>query len=105
VNASTTVDNPATLDLTIESRIDEPAGTARVSLRNWNTGEFEPVDTFPVGDTDDVHVTSGIDATNYVNTSGGGGGEIDLQLRHVVFVPFLAFTFESFVDHVEIAVE
>jgi len=91
VNASTTVDSPATLDLTIESRIDEPAGTARVSLRNWNTGEFEPVDTFPVG------------ATNYVNTSGGG--EIDLQLRHVVFVPFLAFTFESFVDHVEIAVE
>jgi len=103
VNASTTVDSPATLDLTIESRIDEPAGTARVSLRNWNTGEFEPVDTFPVGDTDDVHVIADIDATNYVNTSGGG--EIDLQLRHVVFVPFLAFTFESFIDHVEIAVE
>jgi len=103
VNAATTVDNPATLDLTIESRIDQPAGTARVSLRNWATGEFEQVDTFPLGDSDDVHVTAGIDATNYVNTSGGG--QIDVEIRHIVFVPFLAFTFESFIDHVEMTLE
>lgn len=25
-----------------------------------------------------------------------------LEIKHIVFVPFLAFTFESFMDHVQI---
>jgi len=32
-------------------------------------------------------------------------GDIELSIKHLVFVPFLAFTFESFVDQVEIVVE
>jgi len=100
--------DPALLDITIRSRIDEPSGTARVSLRNWKTGEFDAVGAYSIGTTEEAVTIEAVDASDYVNTSGGGGGgegEIDLQLRHVVFVPFLAFTFESFIDHVQIAVE
>jgi len=100
VSAATGVGSPATLDLTVESRIDEPSGTARVSLRNWSTGEFESVGTYSIGTTEEAVTISDIPAADYVN----GSGEIDAQLRHVVFVPFLAFTFESFVDEVAIEV-
>ncbi len=31
-------------------------------------------------------------------------GAIDLSIKHIVHVPFLAFTFESFIDQVEILV-
>jgi len=109
ISAVTSVQSPTTLDLTIESRIDEPAGTARVSLRNWSTGDFETVGSHSIGETETVETFPGLDAQLYVNTSGGGGGggggEIDVQIKHIVIVPFFAFTFDSFVDHVEIAVE
>jgi len=101
IHASTTVDSPSTLDVAIESRIDEPTGSARVSLRNWSTGAFETVGTYSIGTTEEVVVIEDIDASQYVS----GDGSIDLRLRHVVFVPFIAFTFESFIDEVGIAVE
>jgi len=101
VSAATTVDSPTTIDLTIESRIDEPSGTARVSLRNWSTGEFETVNSYAIGTTEESVQITGIDANDYVN----GDGNIEVQVRHIVFVPFIAFTFESFIDQVQLAVE
>ena len=32
------------------------------------------------------------------------GGVMELSIKHRVFVPFLAFTFESWIDHVEFVV-
>jgi len=101
VNAVSDVTSPATLDLTIESRIDEPSGSARISLRNWSAGEFEPVGAYAVGTSEEVRTIAGIGAASYVNASG----EIDVAVKHIVFVPFLAFTFESFLDQVEITVQ
>jgi hypothetical protein len=100
VHASTNVPAPSTLELMIEDRIDHPAGTAQIRLRNWNTGQFESVGSYPLGPSDAVHVLSNIDAANFVS----GSGAIDVSIKHIVFVPFLAFTFESFIDHVQIDV-
>ena len=103
VSAASAVDSPVSLDLTIESRIDEPAGTETIRLRNWNTGEFDQISSHPVGMDEEARTFPGLDASNYINTSGAG--EIEARVQHVVFVPFLAFTFESFIDLVEFAVQ
>jgi len=101
ISAVTTVDNPASLDLTIESRIDEPAGTAQVRLLNHNTQQYVLVGSHPLGSTDAIRTFENVDASNYVDPNTG---ELDLRIKHIVFVPFLAFTFDSFIDWVEIAV-
>jgi len=43
VSAVTALDNASTLDVTVESRINQPAGTGLLRLRNWNTGQFVQV--------------------------------------------------------------
>jgi len=101
VRAVTSVQTPATIDLTVESRIDEPSGTMRLMLRNWNTNAFVQVGSFAVGMTDTVHVVNGIAAANYVNASG----EIDAQVRHLFFIPVFAYRFDSFIDHIGIEVD
>ena len=101
LSAQTTVDSPSLIDLRFETRIDEPAGTAQVRLLNHNTQQFDLVGQFALSNADTIDTIPDIDATNYV----GGAGEIDLSIKHIVFVPFLAFTFESFIDQVEILVE
>jgi len=100
VTAMTTVENPGNIELTVEDRIDEPAGTAQLRLRNWTTGQHDLIGAYPLGSTDAVHTFQNVNAANYVN----GQGELAVALKHIVFVPFLAFTFESFVDHVEIQI-
>ena len=101
VSAETMVGAPSLIDLRFESRIDEPAGTAQVRLLNHNTQQFDFVGQYALGNTDTIDTIIDIDATNYV----GGAGEIEMSIKHIVFVPFLAFTFESWLDWVEIAVE
>lgn len=100
VSAETAVASPTAMSLAIESHIDEPAGTAQIRLRNWTTGMFEPVGQYAIGNVDAAEQIGDIDTTSYVDPSG----RIDLSIRHIVFVPFLAFTFESFVDQVEMNV-
>jgi len=100
IDAATDVQNPAALDLAFEMRIDEPSGTAQVRLLNHGTSMFEQVGQFGIGTSDEVREIIGVAAGSYVS----GQGEIELAIKHIVFVPFLAFTFESWVDLVEIAV-
>jgi len=101
VLAVTSVGSPSTLDLTIEARIDEPSGLAQIELRNWNTNDLDAIGSYSIGDADQVNTFPGLDASNYVDP----GGMIELRVRHVVFVPVFAFTFDSFIDHVELRVE
>jgi len=92
--------DPTTLDVTVEARIDEPSGNASVRLRNWSTGEFEQVGSFSIGETDVRETFADLDASVYVSDAG----EVDVSLKTIVFVPFLAFTFDNFVDQVEVVV-
>ena len=100
VSASTTAPNPVTLHLTIEARISEPSGTAQVRLFDYVAQQFDLVDQYAIGMTDAAEVTPDLPAGDYVSPQG----EIELRIKHIVFVPFVAFTFESWIDLVEIAV-
>ncbi len=100
VTATTTINNPTNIDLTIEDRIDQPAGQAQIRLRNWNNGVFDLVGSYAINQSEQARPIEGIDATQYVNATG----QIEVSIKHIVFVPFLAFTFESFIDEVRIDV-
>jgi len=100
VTLSTAVTDPATLDVTYEGRIDEPTGTARLRLWNFDTGEYEQVASFPVGTEDVVQSVEDIGAPSYV----GPDGEIRVSLKEIVFVPVFAFTFDAFTDQIEVIV-
>jgi len=102
VTAMTTLGSPARLDLTIESHIDQPSGQAQIRLRNYTTGQRTLIGTYAIGSTDSVRAFENIDAAAHVDP---GTGTIEASIKHIVFVPFLAFTFESFVDQVEVRVQ
>jgi len=101
VHLRTDVQNPTTIDMTVESRISEPSGIARVSLLDWSTGVFSLILQHAAGTSDVIATANGIDASDFVNDEN----EITVLFQHLVFVPFLAFTFESFVDLIQIEVE
>jgi len=101
VHANTDIEMPASLSLTIESRIDHASGQVAVRLRRWSTMEFATVGSFSAGEVDEVRQIAGIDAAPYVSAAG----DIDVSILHRVFVPIFAFRFDAWVDHVEIEVE
>ena len=100
VAAHTDVTTPVSLDLTIESQIDAPIGLAQIGLLNHNTGQFVRVGQYSLGDADAIETIADIDATHYVSAQG----EIKVSITHLVFVPYLAYTFESWIDQVQIKV-
>jgi subtilisin family serine protease len=101
VNAVTGVASPITLDVTVESRVNQPAGFLHVMLRNWNTNQFVTVGSFGVNSADQTHTVSNVPAGDYVN----GSGQIDVNLKYIVFSPIFAFNFNSLIDLVHIEVE
>jgi len=88
------------VDLLIEAAIDEPSGTARLALRNWVSGAFEPIGQFPLGMSDASAEFNGLSSENRISDAG----EIQIQIKHTVFVPFLAFQFDSFIDRIVVRV-
>jgi len=98
IDAVTNVSNVQTILLVVESRIDQPSGIAKLRLYDWNAGAFEQVHQYAVGTTEGVVVRQVSNAGQYVD----GSGNIRLQIQHDVFVPFLAFTFQSYFDQVSI---
>ena len=100
VTATTDTQAPATLSVLIESRIDQPLGSAELSLRNWTTGQFDSMGQFAIGASETTNWLDEIDAEDYVD----GKGEIDLSIKFTnpVPAPAVRFTFDSFIDRVQI---
>jgi len=64
----TTVGSPTSVDVRIESRLNQPGGTQRVWLRNYSTGgNFQLLRTYPVGNTE--HVEAFSVGPQYVNSA------------------------------------
>jgi len=101
IGANTTVDGAANVEITVESSIDQPSGSAQIRVRNWTTGQLNLVDTYAVGQTEASRVIGPLAAADYIS----GEGDIEVSIKHIVFVPFLAFTFESSIDFVGVEVE
>lgn len=102
VGAATAADQPATLSLAIEARINNPGGTARVRLRNWATNGFQQVDAYPIGFAEELRTVTGIDATDRVRASDG---RIETSIKHVVVATFSALGFDSSIDFVGVEVQ
>jgi len=101
VGAVTTVQNPVSLDLTVEGRINQSAGTSKLRLRNWSTNAFQQVHQYPIGSTEVVASIENVPAANRVRQSDG---RIELSIRQSVIATFTVFGFDSFTDQVMIAV-
>lgn len=100
-DATSDVDKPLDLDLAIESRVNNPNGTARVRLRDVNAGGLVNVATYPLGTTDAEHAIDGLDASTFIDADGG----IELNVVHVVAATFSAAGFDSYFDFVKIGVQ
>lgn len=101
IQAVTTVGSPATIDLSVESRIDQPNGAATLALRNFNTNQFDVVLQYNINNVEDTVVVNDVPAANRV----AGNGAIELEIKHVVIAPFSALGFISFFDEVDIQVQ
>jgi photosystem II stability/assembly factor-like uncharacterized protein len=101
LSATTDLFDAAAMHLAFETRINQPAGTAQIRLRNWATNQMTAVGSFALGATDARRAIGDIAAADYI----GASGQIEVEIKHLVFVPIFAFQFESFIDMVEIAVE
>jgi len=100
VGAVTSVESPLVMDLAVEARIGEPSGIARIFVRDQIDGAYDQVASYPIGPVEETHEVLGLEASRYVSELG----EIDVRVKHNVFVPFVAFRFESWIDLVEISV-
>lgn len=102
VGATSPLNTPGTIDITIESRINHPTGTAKVRLRDWSSGQLDEVGQFDLGTSETVEMLEGIDATDYVRASDN---RIELSLKHIVVATFTASGFDSFIDQTLVEVE
>lgn len=100
VHANIRGDSASSISVTVESRVLEPVGIAKVALRNWNSGKFETIGSFPVEFADTTETVFTDTVENYVSDNG----RIDVSIKHIVFAPFISFQFDSAIDLVEIAV-
>ena len=91
---------PLAMDIRMEARISESVGNAQLSILNQVTGQYDLIGQHALNDSDQGFIFAGIDAAEYI----GVNGEIEIRIKHLVFVPFFAFTFESFFDLIQIEV-
>lgn len=100
VTAGADADSPGQfIDVTIESRIDHPEGTAKVRLRDWATDSFVGVDSYPIGPNQEMMLTELVPAAAFVRETDR---QIEISIRHVVLAVFAAQGFTSEFDLVRV---
>lgn len=101
IGAQSPLPSPHFIDLSIEGRLNQSGGTARIRMRNWATNSLQQVHQYPIGNIETTETIPGIDATDRVRASDG---RIELSLRQSVLVTFSASGFRSHTDQVAVAV-
>ena len=101
VGATTAVQNPTSMDITLEAHITDVEAIVTLFLRNFDTGLFELVGQFTNG--------LGVDTTNRVNVPDASrfvrpNGRIVLRVKKIVILPFTLNGFHSLEDLLEIVV-
>lgn len=81
------------MDLKLESRINQPGGTAKIRLRNFDTNTLLQVAQYNLQTTDTlVEFDNLVDADRFVRDSDG---RVEIQVKHVVIAVFSATGFLS----------
>ncbi len=101
VGFETSVEEPETLSLSIESRIDHPAGMVTLRLKNVQNLQKEIIDTYAINQTEAVHTLNDLPAHDRVDSQG----RVELEIKHVVVAVFTATGFSSSFDRIALEVE
>lgn len=100
VGATTGFGLPNEVDITIESRLNNPNGTATIFLRNFAENELEQVGQYTLSTTETVETISDVSLDNRLRLDG----RIELGVKHVVVAIFSVLGFDSFIDQVDLFV-
>ena len=98
VDFDTTVTSPSNMVITVESRLNNPGGTARMRMLRWFDGQFVEEDMWAIGTTDVVHNTNVSNPGVYINASD----RLRMQLQYTVVATFSAVGFDVIIDQTEI---
>lgn len=90
---------PDVLDISVESRLDNPGGIAALRLRNFSSGALDTIDSFQLGMSETYQPFLDVDAVDRVRPADG---RIELNLRYIVPATFTAGGFRTFIDLAEI---
>jgi len=101
VGAVTEAEDPQSLDLTVEGRLNQSGGVSKLRLRNWATNAFQQVHQYSIGATEIVETIENVPALNRVRASDG---RIELSIRQSAVATFSITGFISSTDQVVIGV-
>ena len=91
------------IELTVESKLNNAGGTARIRMKNWtNGGTFEEVRTYATGLNETVETVTGLNADELIHDTDG---RIELQHHQFVVATFSASGFEGSFDWIEMVTD
>lgn len=85
--------DPQSLLISIESRLNQNGGIAKVYLRNWNTGEWDRMHAYPIGKTEAVVAVPDLNPIRYIRDTGLIRMRIDFERVNGEFT--------ALIDHVQ----
>lgn len=92
----TTIGSPLSVDVRVESRLNQSGGTQRVWLKNYSTGgNFELLRTYAIGSTE--HVEAFTVGPEFVNSADD---RVWTRVRTSVLVTFTAQGFQKHIDQI-----
>ena len=91
--------SPESLDLRIEARLNNPGGSTRVWLRDWDSGSFDTIADYSIGTSEMLWEELCTESAGYVRASDN---QIDMRVRHVVIATFSLSGFQARYDLVEV---
>ncbi len=101
IRALTAVQNPDTIDITLEAHITDIEAIVTLFLKDFDTGLFEQVGQFTqVLNNDTTNTVNVPNAARFVRNDG----RIVLRVKKIVILPFTLNGFHSLEDLLEIVV-
>lgn len=101
VDALSAVQNPTSLKLSFECRINNTNGKSILRLRNWNTNQIEQVASYTINFTESTFTVDDLDASQYIRASDG---KIELHPKQTVIAVFTALGFDTRIDYIGLEV-
>jgi hypothetical protein len=83
VKFTSAVADPGRLDLIVEHKISQSGGQARISIKNWDTGDFDVVHTENLGGAFKSMSAENLDGADYIRDDG----LIIVRIRHTIADP------------------
>ena len=102
LSGSTTDASPNQMALAVEAKLNNPNGTVRMRLRDWNSNALHTVHTYTLGTTEIRETAIVSEAADYVRASDG---RIELSVKSVVVATFSLSGFIAEIDQITVGVQ